>query len=104
MSHPSLTPAEAERLELLAEEAAEVIQMVMKVLHHGKENFHPDDPLRTTNKVLLSREVGNLNRMVTLCTDYCDLCSKALSEGIHEKSLNLLRYTYHQPFSSKENS
>ncbi len=38
-----LTPAEAERLAMLAEEAAEVIQIVGKILRHGYASYHPDD-------------------------------------------------------------
>jgi hypothetical protein len=36
-----LTPAEAERLALLAEECGEVIQAIGKVLRHGYESRHP---------------------------------------------------------------
>lgn len=39
-----LTPAEAERLAMLAEECAEVITEVTKILRHGYESWNPDDP------------------------------------------------------------
>ena len=50
-----LTPAEAERLAMLAEECGEVIQMVGKILRHGYDSYHPADP-NTTNKQLLGRD------------------------------------------------
>ena len=42
-----LTPAEDERLAMLAEECAEVIQIVSKIQRHGYDSWHPDDPLKT---------------------------------------------------------
>jgi len=39
-----LTPAEAERLAMLAEECAEVVKAVTKILRHGYASWNPDDP------------------------------------------------------------
>lgn len=52
----NLTPAQAELLAMLAEEAAEVIQVIGKVLRHGYDNHHPDMP-QVTNRELLRREI-----------------------------------------------
>lgn len=49
-----LTPAEAERLALLAEECGEVIQAIGKILRHGYESRHPDGG--PTNREALERE------------------------------------------------
>jgi NTP pyrophosphatase (non-canonical NTP hydrolase) len=54
-----LTPAEAEALALLAEECAEVIQVVTKIQRHGLQSHHPSDQF-TTNRDLLHKEVGDL--------------------------------------------
>ena len=54
-----LTPAEAERLAMLAEECGEVIQMVGKILRHGYESHHPDRP-EVTNRALLEIEVTDV--------------------------------------------
>lgn len=43
MSHPSLTLAQAERLEMLIEECGEVIQAATKILRHGYDSTHPDN-------------------------------------------------------------
>jgi hypothetical protein len=53
-----MTPEEAERLEMLAEEAAEVIFIIMKTLRHGYESFHPDNP-EITNRQMLEEEIGD---------------------------------------------
>lgn len=99
MSHPSLTPAESEVLESLAEEAGEVVQACMKILRHGLSNFHPADPDRTTNGVLLGRELGNLRflqeqlHLIGCISDLDVLVGERLKES------NWPRYTYHQPHS-----
>jgi len=55
-----LTPAEAERLAMLAEEAGEIVQMVGKILRHGYESYHPNDCDKTTNRILLMSEIKDL--------------------------------------------
>ncbi len=56
-SFNKLTDAEAERLAMLAEEAGEIVQLVGKILRHGYDSYHPDDPEMTTNKRLLCGEI-----------------------------------------------
>jgi hypothetical protein len=54
-----LTPAQAERLAMLAEECGEVIQIIGKILRHGYDSYHPDRP-HITNRELLQRELTDL--------------------------------------------
>jgi hypothetical protein len=54
-----LTPAEAERLAMLAEEASEIVQIVGKILRHGYNSRHPQDPSQT-NRRLLDGELRDL--------------------------------------------
>ena len=54
-----LSPAEAERLAMLAEECGEVIHIVGKILRHGYDSYHPADPT-VTNRDLLGRELTDL--------------------------------------------
>lgn len=54
-----LTPAQAERLAMLAEECGEVIQVIGKILRHGYDSYHPDRP-HITNRELLQRELTDL--------------------------------------------
>ena len=61
MSHPSLSNAEAERLEMLAEEAAEVVQAATKVLRHGYGSHHPDfSPDERDNRSDLRSELNDV--------------------------------------------
>lgn len=65
MAHETLTEAQVERLEMLAEEAAEVVQACTKILRHGYGNYHPDQedvhPLqRETNRDNLAKELMDL--------------------------------------------
>ena len=60
-----LTPAEAERLAILAEECGEVIQVIGKILRHGYDSYHPDQQgtkpeLRFTNRKALGAELCDL--------------------------------------------
>jgi len=43
----NLNPAELERLAILAEEAAEVVQIANKIIRHGYASYHP-----TTKKAI----------------------------------------------------
>lgn len=61
-----LTPAEIERLTLVAEEAAEVIQAVTKILRHGWTSTHPDHP-GYNNRSLFIRELGDFRGAVQIC-------------------------------------
>ena len=47
-----LTNEQRERLEMLAEEAAEIVQCCTKILRHGYNSHHPDRPGRTNKKEL----------------------------------------------------
>ena len=51
-----LTPAELERIALLAEECGEVIQAVNKIIRHGYESSHPDHD--ENNRYDLEKECG----------------------------------------------
>lgn len=54
-----MTPAQAERLTMLAEECAEVIHAVTKILRHGYDSHHPARP-GWDNRQQLEAEVGDL--------------------------------------------
>ena len=63
-----LTPAETERLAILAEECAEVIQVVSKILRHGYADAAPDVPVHTENRVHLEKEMGDVRyAMIAMC-------------------------------------
>lgn len=58
-----LTPAEHERLSMLIEEAAEIVQAGTKILRHGYGSCHPDRP-HTDNREELEREIVELKAIV----------------------------------------
>lgn len=67
-----LTPAEAERLAMLAEEAGEIVQMVGKILRHGYASHHPDRP-STNNRALLRGEIDDFLAVMSAMEKDCDI-------------------------------
>jgi len=73
-----LLPSETERLAKLAEEAAEVVVAIMKIIRHGYEShgYH--------NRGDLHKEIGHLKAVVTMMVNAGDLDEKILE--IDEKN------------------
>lgn len=71
----NLTPAQAERLAILAEECAEVIQIVGKILRHGYESYNPMVPEshRRPNSDLLRKELGDVVWAIGKLDTACDI-------------------------------
>lgn len=86
-----LSPAEAERLAMLAEEAAEVIVEINKILRHGYESFHPDQP-DTSNRSRLTGEVADFLAVAQMMEDDLTQDAPPASEIIAKK----MRYAHHQ--------
>lgn len=90
--HSTLSAAEAERLAMLIEECAEVSQIACKVLRHGYENHHPDDPT-TTNRDLLTSEMADLIAVYELMdVDFARIDAAAQEAAFDRK----MRYAHHQ--------
>lgn len=89
-----LTPAEHERLAMLAEEAAEVIQIVGKILRHGYESKHPDNMNGPTNRQMLENEIADFYAIAGVMEDVKDVTveGEAVRQAIKKKR----RYTHHQ--------
>jgi NTP pyrophosphatase (non-canonical NTP hydrolase) len=89
-----LTEAEAERLAMLAEEAAEVIQEVGKILRHGYESCHPTELPRRTNRERLHKELTELFAVATSMgqEDIADISPSDVQKAWQRK----LQYTHHQ--------
>lgn len=56
----ALTEAERERLEMLAEEASEVVKACTKILRHGYSSHNPDLRNHVSNKEDLEHELMDL--------------------------------------------
>jgi NTP pyrophosphatase (non-canonical NTP hydrolase) len=98
MSHfNQLTPSEAERLAMLAEECAEVIQVIGKILRHGYASYHPDDPHGPDNQRLLEKELIDVFAVHIAMFDAGDIRSPGVLEDVARKRwLKKLQYTHHQ--------
>ena len=88
-----LTPAQAERLAMLAEECAEVIQVVGKILRHGYDSHHPSDP-STTNRQLLEREITALRAVASAL--WRDGVSQGSIADMDRAWARKLRFSHHQ--------
>ena len=90
-----LTPAEAERLAMLAEEAGEIVQMVGKILRHGYESYHPDHP-GETNRQLLYGEIADLRGVMLLMSMAGDMNTTHDEVQIITRAKKKMRYAHHQ--------
>lgn len=87
-----LSNAETERLDMLAEECAEVIQAISKIKRHGWDNRHPDGG--PTNREQLFRELRDVAAVRWGMADAGDLPpDHALMQARWQQKL---RYTHHQ--------
>lgn len=94
MSHfNQLTPAQAEALALLAEECAEVVQSVTKILRHGLHSCHPDGG--EDNMVMLSQEVGDLLAAVEIAEANGVIHHEDMRQAMHTKLRRVVKYLHH---------
>lgn len=89
-----LTPAEAERLAMLAEECAEVIYIIGKILRHGYDSYHPDTRA-VTNRDLLAEELADVNAVLN-AMGRAELRDYSLQDSIGNRWRKKLRYAHHQ--------
>ena len=90
--HSTLSAAEAERLAMLIDECGEVIQAATKILRHGFESYHPDDPT-TSNRDLLTNEMADLFAVYEMMdADFARIDAAAQETAFAKK----MRYAHHQ--------
>lgn len=90
-----LTEGQAERLAMLAEECSEVAQVCMKILRHGYDSYHPDNP-SVDNLDLLQKELLDVQAVLfgmELCGDIPS--GTAPMPAIRNAWVRKLRYTHH---------
>lgn len=90
-----LSPAEQERLALLAEECAEVIQIIGKIWRHGYESTHPDDPEGPTNRHMLETEIGHVQAALDILARRPDLSVQNIDHARREKLNKVQFYLHH---------
>ena len=91
-----LTPAQTERLSILAEECGEVVQIVGKILRHGYDSFNPVSARRESNRSLLARELGDLRWIVSLILDSDDVSKDMVEHFRKSKGERAEQYLHHQ--------
>ena len=89
-----LSPAQVERLALLAEEMGEAIQAIGKVLRHGLLNFHPESGV--TNRASLEMELGDVLYAMELMESSGDVSTSALATWKEVKRESAAKWLHHQ--------
>lgn len=89
-----LTPGEAERLALLAEELGESIQAIGKILRHGYESRHPDGG--PTNRQSLEIELGDVKHAINRICESGDLSASNIEDRTLNKAVTVQKYLHHQ--------
>lgn len=92
-----LTSGEDERLAILAEECAEVIQAAMKIMRHGYESTNPKGGSDETNRQGLERELGDLGHAIKRMERAGDINAMEIQARSHSKGESIRRYLHHQP-------
>lgn len=90
-----LTASEAEALALLAEECAEVIQVVGKILRHGYGSRHPADLDGPDNQELLNKELAHVHVAEDILVRSGRLKNSVLSGYYGAKERHLSLYLHH---------
>jgi hypothetical protein len=89
-----LTPAEAERLDWLAEECAEVILAISKIKRHGYDSHHPENS-GNDNRYDLNREIGHISAVVDLMVSRGDVSFDDIHRSTKEKLKYADQYLHH---------
>lgn len=89
-----LTAAEHERLSILMEEMAEATQVVGKILRHGYESHHPDNP-DVTNRQLLEKELGDVEASLRMLVGANDVNTLSIDRHAAAKSKSIQQYLHH---------
>lgn len=95
-----LTPAQAELLALLAEEAGEVVQAIGKILRHGYNSYHPEGG--ESNRQALQRELGDVQAAINLLIDNDDLKIEPIRKHCVNKLNKVTQYLHHYVNVSKD--
>lgn len=95
MAFNKLTDAQAEALALLAEECAETIQTVGKILRHGLFSHHPNDLEGPTNHDMLNRELGDIRAAKRLCQRQGLINGEAVADAARAKLHRVRQYLHH---------
>lgn len=91
----NLSPAEAERLALLAEECGEVIQVVGKILRHGYDSANPLIDDSPTNRQELEKELADVELVMTMMKIRKDVNRDAMHARAKQKAKKIVRWLHY---------
>lgn len=80
---------------MLAEELAEVQQIVGKILRHGRYSVYPEGG--PTNKEYLESELGDVQAILRLMRCAGEVDTVKVQVACKDKLDRLQKYTHHQP-------
>ncbi len=93
---PCLTPAQIERLAILAEELGEAQQAIGKILRHGFFSSNPLVENGPQNYESLERELGDVEFAINLLVKAHDIREWYIHESRDEKAKKIKPYLHHQ--------
>ena len=98
-----LSPAEAERLAITAEECGEAVQAIGKILRHGYESTHPASPAGPTNRENLAKELADVMLCINILLRRGDIDPVVFHEAYMKKADTVKNYLHHQdPMTDEE--
>lgn len=96
-----LTPGEEERLAILSEGCAEVIQAVCKIQRHGYESRNPLARHAGTNREMLADEIGYVLAAIDRLQSAVDVHGLRITQSKTRKKRTIKRWLHHQPEKGK---
>lgn len=93
MSAHNLSPAQTERITVLAEEAAEIVQACTKILRHGFFSVHPACP-DIDNRARLIQELGDLRAVLAIVMQAGDLTTTEYVQAACSKLERVQQYLH----------
>lgn len=94
-----LSAAEDERLAVLAEECAEVIQAITKIQRHGYDSRDPTSRAEypPDNRQMLAAEIGDVMAAVEMLIDWRDVYRPDIVQATDAKRRKVQKYLHHHP-------
>jgi len=92
----NLSPAQAERLDLVTEEMGEVLHAIGKIKRHGYNSFNPNDILSNSNKQNLEEKLGHLLYAINLLSLYGEVWQSRIDDYQYCRENTIKQWMHHQ--------
>lgn len=91
-----MDPEEFELMACLSEEAGEIAQIVGKSFRHVLESHHPDSPSERTNRMDVTKEIGDLLGVARILMLRESIDEDEVCVAMMKKMIGLsVKYTHH---------